>query len=591
MTALLRCLMNPIIEYYNKIESGDIVACKKIWTIYKVLADRVIHGYKDWHYDEKRAEHIIWFFEKYLRHSKGPLGGELVKLELHQKAKFAAGWGFVDDDGLRQFQRIINIVGKKNGKSFEASGVGLYGLTSDGEAGPEVYSVATKRDQAKIIWNEAKSMRNKSPALRKRTRVTVSGIYFDTKDGKFEPLASDSNTLDGLNIYYALMDEIQQWRNGTSLYNIIADGVSARSQPMLYITTTAGTVRNDIYDDLYAEMELLLKKMEDPNEDIDDRTLPIIYELDKKDEWTDPKMWVKANPNLGVSKKVSYLEDKVKQAKADPKKRRNLLTKEFNIPETAESTWLDYSDINNRTTFEFKEDRIVVHVRDKDGVETGTYERPIPDYAIGGFDLSIRGDLTAAVIGWMYNGDPNLYVQPMFWMPEDVVEKHINSDKQPYDIWIERDLIQVSPGNQNDYKLIHEWFKHYRDKYGIYMYRIGYDPWQSTYVVNDMAESFGGNCMRSVRQGAQTFSMPMVSLEKMFQSHQIIYNDNPVLKYNLMVTSVTEDRNGNMMPVKEKKNTQRVDGTFALLDMWTVMEDQREAYMELMQEVENESPK
>ena len=580
---------NPILKYNALIESGDIVACKKIQTIYSVLAERVIHGYKEWEYSPDRARHISWFLEKYLKHSKGKWGGQLVELELHQKAKFAAGWGFVDEFGNRQFQRVVNIVAKKNGKSFESSGVGLYGLTADGESGPEIYSVATKRDQAKIIWNEAKSMRNKSEALKKRTRVTVSGIYFDSKDGKFEPLSSDSNSMDGLNVHYGLMDEIQQWRNGSALYSIIADGVSARDQPMIYITTTAGTVRNDIYDDLYEEMNLLLKKIVDPNEEVDDRTLPIIYELDKKAEWKNPKMWVKANPNLGVSKSLAYLEDRVKAVKADPKKLKNLLTKEFNIPETEESTWLDYSDINNRTTFTFHADGLRVQVRDSDGEVIGAYERPMPDYAIGGFDLSIRGDLTAAVICWMYNGDPNLYVQPMFWMPEEQVEKHVQSDKQPYDIWVERGLIETSPGNQNDYKLIHAWFKKFRDEHGIYMFRIGYDPWQSTYVVDEMKETFGDSCMQGVRQGAITFGMPMATIEKMFQAHRIIYNDNAVLKYNLMVTSVTEDRNGNLMPVKKKKNTQRVDGTFALLNAWTQMQENKESYMELTQEVGNES--
>ncbi|MGB4610931.1 MAG: terminase TerL endonuclease subunit [Saccharofermentanales bacterium] len=579
---------NPILLYNAMIQSGDIIACKKIEAIFRILADRVINGYKNFRYCPERGNHIIDFFEKYLKHSKGSLRGQRVQLEIHQKAKFAAAFGFVDKNGYRQFQRVVNIVAKKNGKSFESSGVGLYGLLADGEGGAEIYSVATKRDQAKIIWNEAKSMRNQSKPLRDRTRVTVSGIYCDALDGKFEPQASDSNTLDGLNIHMGLMDEFHQWRNGKSLYLIIADGISSRDQPMLWMTSTAGTVRNDIYDEIYEEMNLLLKKMEDQLEEIDDTTLAIIYELDSRDEWKNPKMWIKANPNLGVSKKISYLENKIKQARINPKTIKNMLTKEFNVPETEESSWLEYKDINNRTTYEFVKDGLLITIRDKDKNPIRKYKRPIPDYAIGGFDLSIRGDLTAAVIIWQYNGDPNLYVMPMFWMPQDVVEAHIKSDNQPYDVWIENGHIRVCPGNQNDYKMVHAWFEEVRSNWDIYMFRIGYDPYQSGYLVDDMANSFGETCMQKVRQGAITLGMPMATIEKMFQAHRVIYNDNPVLKYNLMVTSVTEDRNGNMMPIKKKKHTQRVDGTFALLDAWTIMQRDYESYMSLTQEVEDE---
>lgn len=157
-------------------------------------------------------------------------------------------FGFVDIEGNRQYRESLLIVGKKNGKSLLASGVGDYLLFGDGEPGPEVYAVATKRDQAKIIWLEAKRMVNKSPALKKRSRCLVGEIVTDFNDGVFKPLASDSDTLDGLNIHGALMDEVHQWKNGRALYDIIADGVTAREQPLVFITSTAGVIREDIYD-------------------------------------------------------------------------------------------------------------------------------------------------------------------------------------------------------------------------------------------------------------------------------------------------------------------------------------------------------
>jgi len=187
-------------------------------------------------------------------------------------------------------------VAKKNGKSLLASIVGLYLQVGDSEPGPEVYAVATKRDQAKIIWSEAKRMVRKSPTLLKRIRTLVAELVSDFNDGIFKPLASDSDTLDGLNIHGCLMDEIHQWKNGMALYNIMADGTSAREQPLIFITSTAGTIREDIYDQKYDEFERIINGYFDDNGYKDERKIAFIYELDSRKEWTDPKMWRKANP-------------------------------------------------------------------------------------------------------------------------------------------------------------------------------------------------------------------------------------------------------------------------------------------------------
>ena len=220
--------MNPIREYYEQMTKGGLVVCKKIERVYAEQMRKLDDAESEYYFDEKRAQHVIGFFERYLRHSKGSLRGQTVKLELWQRAMLASAYGWVDINGNRQYQRVVLIVAKKNGKSFMASGLGLYHLMADGEGGPEVYSVATKRDQAKIIWSEARRMRNQAPALKKRIRAVVSGLYYDDADGVFSPQASEANTMDGLNISCALMDEFHQWRHGRALYNIIADGISSR---------------------------------------------------------------------------------------------------------------------------------------------------------------------------------------------------------------------------------------------------------------------------------------------------------------------------------------------------------------------------
>src|SRR5690606_38579563 len=202
-----------------------------------------------------------------------------------------------------------------------------------GEAGPEVVSVATKKDQAKIIWSESKRMVKKSPVLRKRVKTLVHELISEFNDGSFKPLSSDSNTLDGLNVHCALIDELHAIED-KNLYDVIVDGMSAREQPLSIITTTAGTVREGIFDIKYDEAERIINGYDDPNGYKDEHVLPIIYELDKREEWTNPDAWRKANPGLGTIKNRDELERKVNKAKANPLLVKNLLTKDFNIRET-----------------------------------------------------------------------------------------------------------------------------------------------------------------------------------------------------------------------------------------------------------------
>ena len=307
---------NPIREYWEEINNGNITVSQKVYKTYqKVIYDMEHENDSYWFYSHKRANHVIEFFENYLRHSKGKMGGKPVILELWEKAMLATIFGFIDIDGYRKYQKALLIVGKKNGKSLLASGVGLYMLVADGESGPEVYSAATKKDQAKIIWLESKRMVKKSPALSKRIRALIAELNADFNDGVFKPLSSDSDTLDGLNIHAALLDEIHQWKNGKALYDILADGISAREQPLIFMTSTAGVIREDIYDQEYDDAATLIDSYSNPELVTDERTICFIYELDSRNEWEDEKAWYKANPGLGTIKRFSYLKEKVDKAK------------------------------------------------------------------------------------------------------------------------------------------------------------------------------------------------------------------------------------------------------------------------------------
>ena len=558
---------NPILEYYERIKSGDEVVSRKIARVYRKLAEDLNGSVGAdgtvYHYSHSRANHILEFAENYCRHSKGKLGGQLVVLELWEKAMLAAMFGFIDDEGRRRYREIILIVAKKNGKSLIGSIVGLYLQVGDGEPGAEVYAVATKKDQAKIIWGEAKRMVNKSPELRRIIKPLVGEMDCAANESVFKPLASDTDTLDGLNVHGALMDEVHQWRDGVALYDIIADGTTAREQPMVLITSTAGVVREDIYDNKYEYAEKVILGYDDPDAGIvDDHFLPFIYELDSRDEWEKEECWKKANPGLGTIKNIRQLRDKVARAKQEPSLQRNLLCKEFNIRETAGGSWLSFDDLNNETLFDVRELK--------------------PRYGVGGADLSSTDDLTAACVIFMLPGCSDIYVIPMFWIPENSVERHIRTDKIRYDIWIEKGWVRTCPGNKINPDVVWEWFVEIQEEYDIYLNIVGYDSWSAEMWANKMKQTFGEKTMHPVIQGKKTLSNPMKMLAKDFEAHRIIYNNNGLLKWCIANTSVDEDKNGNIQPIKNRRPTQRIDGLAALLDAYTVLQDNLDDYLSVI---------
>ena len=554
---------NPIREYWEQIESGQVVVGWKIRQTYKKLNDDLTDTNSEYYYSHTRANHVIEFIENYCRHSKGKLGGQPVVLELWEKALLAAVFGFIDIQDNRRCREAMLIVGKKNGKSLLASCVGLYLQVGDSEPGPEVYAVATKRDQAKIIWLEAKRMVRKSPVLRKRIKALVSELDSGNyNDGVFKPLASDSDTLDGLNIHGILMDEFHQWKNGRPLYDIMADGVSAREQPLSFMTSTAGTIREDIYDQKYEEAERVINGYFDEGGYKDERFLAFIYELDKRDEWLDPAMWPKANPGLGTIKNRKTLADKVEKAKNNHLLIRNLVCKDFNIRETSSEAWLPFEDLNNTATFD------VAKLK--------------PRYGIGGADLSATTDLTAASVLFMVPDDPVIYHLQMFWLPEDLLDKRTREDKIPYDVWRDQGLLRTCPGNSVHAKYVTEWFLEVMHEHGIYLPWIGYDSWSAKYWVGEMATYFGSAAMVPVIQGKKTLSGPMKKLGADLGSKLINYNNNPITKWCLTNTAVEIDKNNNIQPAKGTSQRRRIDGTAAMLNAYVVLQDKIADYKNML---------
>lgn len=555
--------MNPILDYWHLIESGQEIVSDKVHRTYKHIVQGIIYNEESvWEYDRHKAEHAIEFIERYCKHSKGSVAGKPFILELWQKALIGTMFGIVNKiDGYRKYQEVVLIVARKNGKSTLAAAVGLYLMIADGELGPEIYTVATKKDQAKIIWLEAKRMVNKSKTLKRRIKTLVAEMVASINDGIFKPLGRDSDTLDGLNVHGALFDEVHAWKD-MNLYDVVVDGTSSRDNPIVFTTSTAGTVRESVFDRLYDECELTINGYEDPDGYKNERLLPIIYELDNRSEWVKPETWKKANPGLGTIKKTDALSQKVNKAQSNPLLVKNLVCKDFNIRETNGETWLTFEAINNQAKFDVTELK--------------------PRYGIGGADLSSTTDLTCATVIFMVQDDDHIYVEQMYWLPEDLLEQRVKEDKVPYDKWLDQGLLRTTPGNKVHYKFVVDWFLEMQNEKDIYIPWVGYDNWSATYFVEDMKNTFGEQAMEGVIQGKRTLSSPMKSLGADLAKKRIVYNNNSILKWNLTNVAVDIDKNDNIQPMKTSNPKKRIDGFASLLDAYVALERHIEDYQNMI---------
>lgn len=542
---------------------GAINSSYKVYRVYKEIVENIINNEESiWEYDSHKANHAIEFIENYCKHSKGKMGGKPFILEVWQKALVAATFGIVHKiSGLRKYKEVLLVVARKNGKSTLAAGIGLYMQLADGEPGAEIYACATKKDQAKIIWLESKRMVKKSKSLLRRVKPLVGELVADFNDSFFRPLGRDSDSLDGLNVHCALLDEIHAWTD-KNLYDVIVDGTTAREEPLIFITTTAGTVRECVYDIKYDEAERVINGYDDNDGYKDDTLLPIIYELDSRIEWLDEECHIKANPGLGTIKRVDQLNNKVNKAKANPLLVKNLLCKDFNIRETSSEAWLTFEQINNNKKFD------VLSLK--------------PRYGIGGADLSSTTDLTCATILFKVPDNEEIYTMQMYFLPEDLLEKRVEEDKIPYDIWRDQGLLRTTPGNKVHYKHVTEWFLEIQNEYDIYIFSGGYDSWSANYWIEDMKNTFGQETWQPVIQGKKTLSGPMKNLGADLEKKIINYNNNPILKWCLTNTAIDIDKNNNIQPIKTSNSRRRIDGLASLLNAYVQLERVYDNYMSVI---------
>ena len=558
--------MTYIEEYYEWIKKNPNKVCDKIKKQYAKLAAEVktpkkvsfynkLTNSNEEHtyiFDVEKAHKPINFIERICKQSKGIWSGKPLKLELFQKAFLESLFGFVDEKtGLRKYKKAIFFVARKNGKSVLDSAIATYMLTRDNEGGAEIYSIATKKEQSKIVWEESKRMIRKSPSLASKIRCLIGGIYYDATDSFFRALASDSNSLDGLNAHLVIADEVHAWKD-KNLLDVMYDSMSARTQPILLETSTMGTIRQNVFDIEYDYAAQVIDGVVQ-----DESLLPIIYELDKESEWVDEECWYKANPALGVIKSVKDLREKVERAKANPIELVNLLCKDFNIRQNSMNAWLSFDDLNNEKIY-------------TDWKDT---------YCIAGVDLSSTTDLTCSTLLGVKNKE--IRVKQMYWIPTNLLERKVQDDRIPYDKWLKAGWLRLSGESKIDYHDVTNWFLEQVREYDLRPLWVGYDSWNAEYWKNEM-EGLGFN-MVEVRQGMKTMSSPMKIMKADLIDKKINYNNNPILKWCLSNTIVKIDSNENIQPDKEKSR-QRIDGAVSLIDAYCIFTEKKQEYLNYINE-------
>jgi len=548
--------MNWVKAYYKKIEAGEILTCTETRNIYKRMTEEMDDESLSFYFSEAKGEHAITFIETFCRHYEGEHAGEVVRLELWQKAFVQNIFGWMEKGtNYRRFREYALEVPRKHGKSFLSGCIAVYMLVADGEPGAQVYSAANKLDQAKIVYNVAKAIVEQSPELAALVRSTREGLSFGMTRSIMKPLPNESKSLDGLNIHFACIDEIHESRD-RNLYDVLKQGCKARRQPIIGCITTSGFFREGLYDALHEYWTNVANGVVK-----DDRIFPVIYKLDDEDEWTNEAMWYKANPGLGTIKSLQQLRDDVERAKNDESYRPTLLVKDFNIKQNQVESWLPFGSIVNET------------VVDQEYLDKS--------YAIGGCDLSATVDLTCATLLIRKPNDDNVYVLQQYFLPQsklDRIDEPVHREA-PYKLWAEQGWLTVCDGTQVNYSDVTQWFVKMVKDHNIRPLWICYDRALAGYWVEEM-ESYGFD-MEKVAQGPYTWSQPMKEMGAAFERHQVIYQNNPMLRWCLANTakkSLNRDGIETIQPVKIQQH-RRIDGMVSLLNAWVGYVKHFEEYM------------
>jgi phage terminase large subunit-like protein len=531
-------------QYAKDVLSGKIVTGQKIKEAVQRFYSWIEDAEKDgFHLDHEAGMRAVNFFPTFLNHTKGKMQGQPFVLAPFQAFSMYNIFGWKDAKGNRRINTVYDKRAKKNGKSAEMAGLGLYCMSFDMEMEAEIYIGATKEDQAKICWEQAASFINSpvaNKALQQMGFYTMQRIVgFHPTKSKMRPLGGDSKTQDGINAHIAIIDEYHAHRDDGVKENLESSSVQRR-QPITYHITTAGTNIASVcknYEDSVIEV---LKGRK-----IDHHLWIMIHDLDDDDDWQKEENWIKANPLLGNGLDIDNLQKEFIKAVNQPSKIPNFKTKHLNMWVDAPEIW-----IPNEIWKENKVKEIPLSKFEKFG-------------SFAGLDLSTTTDLTAFVI--LSEPDENnfRYVKPFFFCPLDTIERRSKEDRVPYRYWMDAGYLIATPGNVIDYTYIEDCIK---EKYKTYnINRVEVDRFNASYLISNMLEI--GSNISEFNQNITNISFPTKQFEKLVYEGKILHDGNPILEWMLSGCVIYRDANENIKVHKgnSNKHGKRVDGIIAII--------------------------
>ena len=531
---------NAIFAYYQKIQDGSVTVGKWIRMLYEMIIDGLEN--KRWFFDQRRANAAIGFIEKYCHHYKGALAPARIQLSLWQKAAVSLMFGIVDADGIRQFTECMFVVGRKCGKTLLAAGIETYFGYAAGEFGSEIYFLAPKLAQADLAFSALEFNVNHEPALQKKTKSTrTRGLYIKESNTTIQKLPFADKKSDGYGPMSWVGDEGSSWigDRGLKQWEVMVSGTGARVEPFGIMISSAGYENDGIYDELFRRGTAFLM-----GNSKEEHFLPILYTIDDVDKWDDINELRKSLPGLGESVSVKFILKEIDTARESLSKKTEFLTKYCNIKQNSSQAWLTAQDVkkcfgNELTLEDFRH-----------------------SYALGGIDLSLAVDLTAAVV--VIEREGVSWFATQFFMPANKVEEATARDGLPYRIYAERGLLTISGENTVDYHDVHEWFRMLEREYEILPLKVGYDRYSAAYLVQDMEAD--GFSMESVSQGSNLTGV-LIDMEGMIKDGRLrCINDNDLMKVHMLDSALKFEEGTNRRRLVKMSAKQHIDGMAALSD-------------------------
>ena len=490
-------------------------------------------------FDEEAATKAVEFFQ-YLKHSKGEWAGQAFALAPWEVFIVWVLFGWMNKDGTRRFRLGYVEVARKNGKSTLGAGIGLKLAFADDEPGAEVYSAATKKDQAIIVHGEATRMVRATEDLADSITVFKNSLTRPDRNQKYEPLGADEDTLDGLNVHGAIIDELHAHKT-RAVFDLIDTGTGARRNPLLFAITTAGTDQTDgsICWEQHVYSEQILRGIIQ-----DDKYFAFVCAMDEKDDWQDERNWYKANPNLGVSKKLQYMRDQANRAAKMPSKLNSFLRLDLNRWTQQVTRWISMELWEKNTGAPIVESELAGAM------------------CYGGLDLSSVSDLTAWVLLFPNTTpDGGSTVLCRLWCPEAKLTDEHNRYREQYQAWAREGWLTATPGNAIDYEAVK--MQVMQDASTFQVQEIAVDRLFQGYQMSmQLAEE--GLVIAACGMGFMSMAGPTAELERRLLAHKLRHGGNPVLRWTANNVSVKEDPAGNKKPDKSSSQG-KIDGIVALL--------------------------